>query len=184
VSLKRRFAAVALVSSLVVGGVFLWRHLHPKGHGVRAGDLVFSLIPAMVTQIEYGTPAHAVRMTRTESESPFSVDELGPGGVAKAHCTAGGRGADAFSQLFAVHAKREVMGEELDALHAETDGPLPVLRIADTTAMEPLEWRIVIGGPNHDAVFALDESYGLELEVPVSVFTTLSGGCATLAADR
>lgn len=179
-----RYAATALVLSLFIAIAVAWKYFHPTGSEVRAGDIVFEAVPEIVTQIAYGTPSHTVEMTLMESESRFSVDERGLGRSLKARCLQGGRGADVFERLLSIPARRRLTEDEIETFRAQQGGPLPLLRIDTATEIDPLEWHIVIGGPNHNVVFALGESYGYELELPAELFATLSGGCATLSASR
>jgi hypothetical protein len=176
-------ACVAAFSVLAVGAWFLTTATQHSPRELHAGDEVYAVDPNIVSELVYESPERKLVATRPGSESEFKISISDSKGRTLEECPAGSLFSETLATLRSIKVKRALSEAEAARLRASRASDIARLRIADATALEPMEYRALIAGPDLSVLF-FDERSGFESTVPALSMEHLKQGCAVLGARK
>jgi hypothetical protein len=172
-------ATLLLLLGLGAGYFLAYERIESQNHRMSAGSTVVDRSPDSVLLLSYSTSAMIVTAQRSRAGAPFAIQATFADGRPMQRCT----GSPDLSKQLAIFsslvAKREI---SYDQREAQFPIQLGVLDVRDAMMSDPDEPMLVFTNPTRSAVAFIFQGYVVELTIPVSAFTSLQQGCATLAS--
>jgi len=183
-------AAAVLAVAAIATSAFLVRGPAPSGSSselalepesafrseLKVGDEVFAVEPEIVVGIDYETPQRRISAERPSPNDRFVVSVKDAQGRELTRCQAGKSWDSVLPAFTSVRALRVLSATEARALWGAAGKDAAILRVRDTIAGDPTQFRVVV---RHEGDVVLRDGGGVFVSsLPERVVGLLRAGCA------